>query len=65
MGAILGALVYLVYYTGFIVSTGVNTLTSEVFGMLLSALAGFCSLWAVKLLDSFTRLIQVKNHENP
>jgi len=59
MGAVLGALVYLIYFAGFIVSTGETQLTSEFFAMLLSALAGFSSWWAVKLLNTLTEIIQI------
>lgn len=60
IGAILGALVYLIYFAGFIISTGVTQVTSNSFGMLLSALAGFSSWWAVKLLNTLTEMIQIK-----
>lgn len=61
MGAVLGALIYLIYFAGFIVSTGGTQLTSESFAMLLSALAGFSSWWAVELLNTLTEMIQIKS----
>ena len=59
MGAILGALTYLIFLAGFIVSTGEMQITSEFFVILLCALAGFSSRWAVQLLDKLTTIIQV------
>jgi len=50
MGDIIGAIAYLVFFVGFIVSTGADQIASEAFVMLLSALAGFSSKWAVLLL---------------
>jgi len=59
IGAILGALTYLIFYAGFIAATGEVRLKSESFPMLLSALAGFSSKWAVQLLDKLTTMIKV------
>lgn len=58
MGSILGALVYLVFYAGFIVATGSGQITSESFVMLLSGLAGFSSKWTVMMFERVTDLIQ-------
>ena len=63
IGALLGVLVYFVYYTGFIISTGATTLLSESFGMLLSALAGFCSLWAINTLNALTDIIHIRGFQ--
>jgi hypothetical protein len=60
MGAILGALVYLIYIAGFITATGETDLKSNFFAMLLSALAGFSAKWAVDLLNKVTDIIQIK-----
>lgn len=59
IGALLGALTYLIFISGFIVATGENQVTSEFFVILLCALAGFSSRWAVQLLDRLTQIIQV------
>lgn len=59
MGAILGALTYLVFIAGFIAVTGGAQGQSEYFGMLLSGLAGFSTRWAVETLDKLTNLMQV------
>lgn len=48
MGSLLGALAYLVFLAGFITSTGATQVQSEYFIMLLCALAGFSSKWAVE-----------------
>lgn len=60
IGAILGALTYLVFLAGFIATTGEAQLKSEFFTMLLSALAGFSSRWAVQILDKLTTIIQIR-----
>lgn len=60
MGGILGALVYIVYYAGFIVATGGTQIATQSLAMLLSALAGFSSWWAVELLNALTDLIKIK-----
>lgn len=60
MGAILGALTYLVFLAGFIAATGEAQLKSEFFAMLLSALAGFSTRWAVRILDKITTIIQIR-----
>jgi len=59
MGAIFGALTYLIFFAGFIVATGETQITSEFFVILLSALAGFSSRWAVQMLDKLTTIIQI------
>ena len=59
LGAILGALIYLIYFAGFIVSTGATQLTSEFFAMLLSALGGFSAWWAIDMLNTLTEIIQI------
>lgn len=58
MGAILGAIAYLIFLAGFIVSTGADQIASEAFVMLLCVLAGFSSKWAVMLLIRVSDLIQ-------
>jgi hypothetical protein len=58
-GAILGALTYLIFITGFIAATNQTRLGSPYFPILLSALAGFSSRWAVQLLDKLTTIIRV------
>lgn len=60
MGAILGALTYLVFFGGFIAATGDAQIQSESFAMLLSALAGFSTRWAVEILDKLTTIIQIR-----
>lgn len=60
MGAILGALTYLIFLAGFVVSTGEAQIKSEFFVMLLSALAGFISEWAVEMLNKLTNIIQIR-----
>jgi len=59
MGAVFGALAYLVYFAGFVVATGETRITSESFVILLSALAGFNSKWAVQILDKLATVIKV------
>jgi hypothetical protein len=59
MGALLGALTYLVFFAGFIAATGGVQIQSEYFVMLLSALAGFSTRWAVETLDNVTNLIKI------
>ena len=60
IGAILGALTYLIFNAGFIAATGEVQLKSVVFPMLLSALAGFSCRWAVELLHELTTIIQIR-----
>lgn len=60
MGAILGALVYLVFLAGFITATGETQIKLQSFVMLLSALAGFSARWAVEILINVTKIIQTK-----
>ncbi len=60
MGAILGALTYLVFFAGFIAATGEAQIQSKYFVILLSALAGFSTKWAVQTLDKLTTLIQIR-----
>jgi len=64
-GAILGALTYLVFLAGFIVATGGTQITSESFVILICALAGFSSEWAVRILNNLTDMIQVGVKEKP
>jgi len=59
IGAILGALTYLIFLAGFISATGEVQLKSDSLPMLLSALAGFSSRWAVQLLDKLTSIIKI------
>jgi hypothetical protein len=58
-GAILGAIAYLIFMAGFVASTGNGQVQQQYFIMLLSALAGFSSRWAVQLLENITKLIKV------
>jgi len=60
IGAILGALMYFIFNAGFIAATGEVQLKSEIFPMLLSALAGFSCRWAIKSLNELTTLIQIR-----
>lgn len=60
MGAILGALTYLVFFAGFIAATGESQIQSKYLVILLSALAGFSTKWAVQTLDKVTTLIQIR-----
>lgn len=60
IGAILGALMYLIFNAGFIAATGEVQLKSEIFPMLLSALAGFSCRWAIKCLNELTTLIHIQ-----
>jgi hypothetical protein len=59
MGALLGALTYLIFIAGFITSTGATQIASEYFIMLLCALAGFSSKWAVETLDAIVDVIKI------
>lgn len=59
MGGILGALVYLIFFAGFIAVTGEAQTASESFIMLLCALAGFSSKWAIDILNNLTDMIKV------
>jgi hypothetical protein len=59
IGAILGALMYLIFHAGFIAATGETQLKSDSFPMLLSALAGFSSRWAIQSLDKLTTVIKI------
>jgi hypothetical protein len=60
MGAILGALVYLIFLAGFITATGETQIKLQSFVMLLSALAGFSARWAVETLNNITKIIHIK-----
>ena len=60
IGAILGALTYLIFFAGFITATGETEIKSEFIIMLLCAIAGFSSKWAVQLLDKLTTILQVR-----
>jgi len=59
MGAILGALAYLIFVAGFVAATGTSAIQSQEFIMLLSALSGFSARWAVKMLESVANMIKV------
>ena len=59
MGALLGAMMYLVFSAGFIAATGESAIKSESIVMLLSALAGFSTRWAVESIDKLTKLIRI------
>lgn len=59
IGGLLGALTYLIFLAGFITSTGATQIESEYFTMLLCALAGFSSKWAVETLDKIVDLIKI------
>jgi hypothetical protein len=59
IGAILGALTYLIYFGGFIATTGNTQIQSTVYIMLLCALAGFSSRWAIEMLSKITTLVQI------
>ena len=69
IGAILGALVYLILLAGLIATTGVQPTQIATIGeqqthsqfliMLLCALGGFNSRWAVSLLDKLTEIFQI------
>lgn len=57
VGAILGALTYLVFQAGFMAATGDIEIQSDTFPMLLSALAGFSSTGAIKKLNDLVKKI--------
>jgi hypothetical protein len=59
MGAILGALTYLVFYAGFFATTGTANIQSESFIILICALAGFSTVWAVDTLTNITKQINI------
>ncbi len=59
MGAVLGALAYLIFIAGFIATTGKSEIESQYFVMLLSALAGFSARWAVQMIEKITELIKI------
>jgi hypothetical protein len=59
IGAVLGALTYLIFAAGLIATTGGTVVKSESLLMLLSALAGFSSAWAIKILDQITNQINI------
>ena len=60
-GAISGALTYLIFQAGLIASTGDVTLQSDVFPMLLSALAGFGSKRVVGTFSELVGKIGIKS----
>lgn len=60
IGAMLGALTYLLFNAGFLAATGEVQMKSEIFPMLLSALAGFSCRWAIQCLEAVTTIIQVR-----
>jgi len=59
MGAILGALAYLIFVAGLISTTGEIQIKSQSFIMLLSGLAGFSARWMVQMLDKITKMIKI------
>jgi hypothetical protein len=59
MGAVLGALTYLIFLAGFIATTGETQIQVQSFVMLLSGLAGFSARWAVQMLDKITKTIKI------
>jgi hypothetical protein len=59
MGAMLGALAYLIFFAGFIATTGTAQVESQSFIMLLSALAGFSARWSIQVLVKITELIKI------
>ena len=60
MGAILGALTYLMLLAGLLAITGSDKTQSEFLPMLLSGLAGFSAKWAVEQLENLTEMIKIK-----
>jgi hypothetical protein len=59
IGMLLGAITYLVFIAGFFTTSGNAQIQSKYFIMLLCALAGFSSRWAVETLDKITNLIKI------
>jgi hypothetical protein len=59
MGGVLGAIAYLLFFSGFVATTGEVNLESPSFVMLLSALAGFSSRWVVEMLDKLTKIVKI------
>lgn len=59
IGMLLGALTYLVFVAGFMTTSGNAQIQSEYFIMLLCALAGFSSMWAVETLDKIAELVKI------
>lgn len=59
LGAILGAMTYLVFHAGFMAATGEVEIQSDAFPMLLSALAGFSTLGAIEKLNDLVKKILV------
>ena len=59
MGAILGALTYFIFLAGFFATTGTAKVESGAFIILLCAIAGFSTRWAVETLDDITKLIKI------
>lgn len=59
IGAILGAITYLILLAGLIATTGGQQTQSQFLLMLLCALGGFNSEWAVSLLDKLTEIFQI------
>lgn len=60
MGAILGALTYLMLLAGLLAITGDVQIQSPFLPMLLSGLAGFSAQWAVDQLVHLTKMIRIK-----
>jgi len=59
IGALLGALAYLIFVAGFIAAVGETQIRSQSFVMLFAALAGFSSKWAVQILGKLTEIIKI------
>jgi hypothetical protein len=59
MGAMLGAVTYLLIFAGFVATTGGAQITSQYFPMLLCALAGFSTEWVVETLDKIAESIKI------
>ena len=59
IGSLLGTFAYLVFLAGFVTTSGGTQIQSEYFIMLLCALAGFSSRWAVETLDKIVDLIKI------
>jgi hypothetical protein len=61
MGAILGALTYLMLLAGLLAITGSAQVQSQFLPMLISGLAGFSAKWAVEQLENLTKMIKIKS----
>ncbi len=66
IGAILGALVYFIFYAGFIAATGQSQFAQDqqlYFVMLLCGLGGYSAVWAINLLNQVSALIKIGKTE--